>query len=179
MMHKFFILILCTYFLYQNDEVTITWSEDFTLQWLDFKGKPKQKGDEVATTASGILFGFSTTKISDGLVDYSFEISSYFYPEQSWYLKDHVDNLVLAHERLHFDITELYARKFRQRISNTRFTNAINREMMRINNAINLELRDMQNKYDAETNHSQNVEQQKEWQAFIYTELNKLSHYGS
>ena len=178
-MHKFFILVLCACFLCQEDEVTITWREDLTLQWTDFKGKPRPKGDTVATTASGISFGFSTTKTSDGLVDYSFEIISQFYPEQSWFLKEQVDNLILSHERLHFDITELYARKFRQLISNTRFTNAINREMRRINNTINLELSDMQNKYDAETNHSQNVEKQKAWQNFIEAELNKLYNYGS
>ena len=83
-MHKFFIIVLCACFLFQDDEVTITWSEDLTLQWSDFKGEPKPVGDAVAITASGISFGYSTTKSTSGLVDYSFQITAHFYPEKSW-----------------------------------------------------------------------------------------------
>jgi len=178
-MYKFLFLTLFTCLSYQADEVTITWSEDLTLQWSDFKGEPKPVGDAVATTASGISFGYSTTKSSSGLVDYSFSITAHFYPYKSWTINEPLSNIVLTHERLHFDITELYARKFRQRVSNTTFTNAINKEMERINNAINFELGEMQKKYDAETNHSQNTEQQIAWQHFIKAELDKLSRYGN
>jgi len=178
-MHKFFIIVLCACFLFHDDEVTITWSEDLTLQWSDFKGDPKPVGDAVAITASGISFGYSTTKSTSGLVDYSFQITAHFYPEKSWRINKPLSDVVLAHERLHFDITELYARKFRQRVSNTKFTNDINSQMERINNAINKELGELQNKYDAETNHSQNIEKQIAWQQFIVAELNKLSNYGS
>ena len=165
--------------MYQDGEVTITWSEDLTLQWSDFKGEPKPIGDAVAITASGISFGYSTTKSTSGLVDYSFNITAHFYPEKSWRINKPLSDDVLAHERLHFDITELYARKFRQRVSNTRFTNNINSQMERINNAIIEELGKLQNKYDAETNHSQNTEQQVAWQSFIKAELEKLSDYGN
>ncbi len=177
-MYKFLILAFFTSFLYQ-EEPAIIWQEDLKLQWSDFKAEPKPKGNAVAITASGISFGFSTTKSSNGLVDFTFEIISQFYPKKSWYINEPLSDIVLVHERLHFDITELYARKFRKRILNTSFTNDINREMRRIHDAIIIELGDMQNKYDVETNHSQNVEQQEEWQAFIAVELNKLSNYGS
>ena len=178
-MHKFFIIVLCAFFLFQDDEVTITWSEDLKLQWSDFKGEPKPVGDAVATTASGISFGYSTTKSTNGLVDYAFQITAHFYPEKSWRINKSLSDDVLDHERLHFDITELYARKFRQRISNFTFTNEINIEMERINDVINVELVEIQNKYDVETNHSQNVEQQVEWQNFIKTELKNLSRHGN
>jgi hypothetical protein len=177
-MYRFLILTLFTCLSYQVDEVTITWSEDLKLQWSDFKGEPKSVGDAVAITASGISFQFSTTKSSSGLVDYSFSITAHFYPDKSWHVNGLLSDKILDHERLHFDITELYARKFRQRVSNTTFTNAINSEMEHINNAINVELAAMQKKYDAETNHSQNTEKQIAWQNFIVVELNKLSNYG-
>ncbi len=177
-MYKFFILTFFTCFLVQEEQ-TITWQEDLKLEWNDFKGEPKPVGDNVATTASGISFGYSTTKTSSRLVDYSFSITAHFYPEKSWSIKEPLSNIVLKHERLHFDITELYARKFRQRVSNTTFTNAINNEMEHIHNAINIELGEIQKQYDVETNHSQNIEKQTAWQKFIATELNKLSNYGS
>ena len=178
-MYKFFILVLCACLFIQDEESTITWSKDLELQWSDFKGVPKPAQNDVASTASGISFGFSTTKSSSGLVDYSFEVIAHFYPEKSWRINDSLSAIVLAHERLHFDITELYARKFRQRISNFTFTNEINIEMERINNAINVELGEMQKKYDAETDHSQILEKQTEWQNFIAAELKNLSNYGS
>ncbi len=176
-MYKFLILTFFTCFLYQ-EETTITWSENLVLEWSDFKGEPKPVGDAVATTASGISFGFSTTRSSSGLEDYSFHIAAHFYPDKSWHVNEPLSNVVLNHERLHFDITELYARKFRQRIENTTFTNAINSQMERINNAINTELGELQNKYDTETNHSQNIEKQIAWQNFITNELDKLSNYN-
>jgi hypothetical protein len=174
-------LIILTFFtcLFFQEEQTINWSKDLKLEWSDFKGEPKPNGDAVAITASGISFQFSTTKSSSGLVDYSFSIKAQFYPNKSWSIKEPLSNIVLTHERLHFDITEFYARKFRQSIINFKFTNAINNEMQSIHNAIIKELGDQQNKYDAETNHSQNIEKQIEWQHFIKEELNKLSRYGS
>lgn len=174
-MYKFLILTFFI-FLFFQEEQTITWQEDFKLQWSDFKGEPKPQKTVVATTASGISFGFSTTKSSNGLVDYSFSIVAHFYPDKSWHVNKPLSNIVLAHERLHFDITELYARKFRQRLSNTTFTNAINKEMEHIHNTINIELAEMQKRYDAETNHSQNIEKQIAWQKFIAVELDKLSN---
>jgi len=85
----------------------------------------------------------------------------------------------LNHERLHFDITELFARKFRQRIEANMFTLDINNQMEAIHNAINTELETMQNTYDAETSNSQNIEKQKEWQTKIILQLNKLAYYSS
>ena len=177
-MYKLIILTFFICLLFQEEQ-TIIWNKDLKLEWSDFKGEPKPAGDAVATTASGISFGFSATRSSSGLEDYSFNITSYFYPDKSWHVNKPLSEIVLSHERLHFDITELYARKFRQRITNFKFTNAINSEMQSIHDAIIKELGDQQNKYDAETNHSQNIEKQIAWQKFIALELNKLANYGS
>ena len=62
-------------------------------------------------------------------VQLDFEVNAFFYPNESWYKPDVCNNLILSHEQLHFDITELHARKFRQMVSNTRFTNKIRSEM--------------------------------------------------
>ena len=102
-----------------------------------------------------------------------------FYPKKSWYLKSKVNSHILEHERLHFDITELHARMFRQRIEKTRFTMNIDAQMNRLHEAINKELEALQNRYDAETRHSQDLEKQQEWQTKIIEALNKLSRYSS
>ena len=166
-------LSLC---LFQQDR-SMTWSDDLQLQWEDFNGTPTRGTTVVAVTASGLSFGFSTKMTETQLVDYTAFVDAHFYPDKSWYVKERANSVILDHERLHFDITELHARKFKQRIAQTKFDLRINSQMERIHNTITDELRQMQQKYDTETDHSQNVDKQKEWQKFIKVQLDKLSYY--
>lgn len=166
-------LSLC---LVQQDR-SMTWSDDLQLQWEDFNGTPTRGTTVVAVTASGLSFGFSTKMTETQLVDYTAFVDAHFYPDKSWYVKERANSVILDHERLHFDITELHARKFKQRIAQTKFDLSINSQMERIHNTITDELRQMQQKYDTETDHSQNVDKQKEWQKFIKVQLDKLSYY--
>jgi len=155
----------------------VLWQEALQLHWKDFKGDPKPDVDAVAITASGITFGYSVTRSQTEVVDANFTIEAHFYPDHSWYKKGRVTDVVLNHERFHFNITELFARKFRQRISQTRFTNDIKQEADAIYQAINEELRTMQKRYDKETNYSMDIEVQKQWQLKIEEELKALSKY--
>ena len=166
-------LSLC---LFQQDR-SMTWSDDLQLQWEDFNGTPTRGTTVVAVTASGLSFGFSTKMTETQLVDYTAFVDAHFYPDKSWYVKERANSVILDHERLHFDITELHARKFKLRIAQTKFDLRINSQMERIHNTITDELRQMQQKYDTETDHSQNVDKQKEWQKFIKVQLDKLSYY--
>ncbi len=166
-------LSLC---LFQQDR-SMTWSDDLQLQWEDFNGTPTRGTTVVAVTASGLSFGFSTKMTETQLVEYTAFVDAHFYPDKSWYVKERANSVILDHERLHFDITELHARKFKQRIAQTKFDLRINSQMERIHNTITDELRQMQQKYDTETDHSQNVDKQKEWQKFIKVQLDKLSYY--
>lgn len=166
-------LSLC---LFQQDR-SMTWSDDLQLQWEDFNGTPTRGTTVVAVTASGLSFGFSTKMTETQLVDYTAFVDAHFYPDKSWYVKERANSVILDHERLHFDITELHARKFKQRIAQTKFDLSINSQMERIHNTITDELRQMQQKYDTETDHSQNVDKQKEWQKFIKVQLDRLSYY--
>lgn len=177
-MYKFVTAFLLFFLVFQ-DEPKINWSHDLELEWNNFQGKPVNGTTVVAVTASGLSFGFSTERTDNQLSDYTFNVEAQFYPKKSWYLKDRADDNTLSHERLHFDITELHARKFRKRISNTKFTNSINQEMEVIYKAINEELSAMQNLYDAETNHSQDIEAQRKWESKITMALNKLAYYRS
>jgi hypothetical protein len=155
----------------------MTWSDDLQLQWEDFNGTPTRGTTVVAVTASGLSFGFSTKMTETQLVEYTAFVDAHFYPDKSWYVKERANSVILDHERLHFDITELHARKFKQRIAQTKFDLRINSQMERIHNTITDDLRQMQQKYDTETDHSQNVDKQKEWQKFIKVQLDKLSYY--
>jgi len=175
-MYKLLIACLLNLCLFQQDR-SMTWSDDLQLQWEDFNGTPTRGTTVVAVTASGLSFGFSTKMTETQLVEYTAFVDAHFYPDKSWYVKERANSVILDHERLHFDITELHARKFKQRIAQTKFDLRINSQMERIHNTITDELRQMQQKYDTETDHSQNVDKQKEWQKFIKVQLDKLSYY--
>lgn len=163
--------------VFSQEEPTISWNQNKALLWSDFKAPPQKHEDVIAVTASGLSFQYATTRYSTGRIDYKFEVTAHFYPEKSWFAKEDVTNITLAHERLHFDITELHARKFRKRVKDTKFTANIDAEMDAINLSMNEELRKMQQAYDSETQHSRNLEKQLEWQSFISKELDKMKAY--
>lgn len=171
-------LIICCFLSVQKDEPILSWKESYQLSWLDFKAKPDNNTSAVAITASGITFGFSITQTdSNKVIGFSTEVHAHFYPEQSWYKMELADNHVLEHEQLHFDITELHARKFRHRISLLKTSDTIRNELKQLHNAINKELAELQNKYDDETNYSRNFEAQQKWKIYIEAELKKLTKF--
>ena len=93
--------------------------------------------------------------------------------------KEQADSHVLGHEQLHFDITELYARKFRHLIDQIKVSNSVRGQLKTLHNTINKELSQLQNKYDSETNYSRNVDAQTKWKTYIADELEKFSKYKS
>jgi hypothetical protein len=129
---------------------------------MDFKGIP-QNSQAAAVTASGLTYSFSTIKKNNVIVDINFEVSSFFYPHKSWHQPALSDSLILSHEQLHFDITEVYAEKFRVRLAAATFNNNAKAEVKAIYDQVTRELNKYQNLYDAETNFSRDLEQQLLW----------------
>ena len=91
-------------------------------------------------------------------VELDFEVNAYFYPEESWYKPAVCDTFILGHEQLHFDISELFARKMRGRLRNTTFSENVKQEVRDIYQETLKELEAMQDRYDWETNFSRNRE---------------------
>ncbi|WP_411031722.1 DUF922 domain-containing protein [Spongiimicrobium sp. 3-5] len=141
---------------------TISWHADKKLKWSDFKAKPQQRGRIAAVTASGITYKFSSLLGKDK-VEIDFTVSTHFYPRKSWYHPELCDAFILAHEQHHFDISELYARKMRRILRETKFTKNVKAEVGAIYRDIIKALDAYQKKYDAETNFSRNADQQRIW----------------
>lgn len=160
-------------------EETISWNESRKLTWTDFRDAPNRNSGAVALTASGITFGFSIQRSGGRPTSFNTTVESLFYPDKSWYLTDRASTYILGHEQLHFDITELHARKFRQQISQLKVSSSIRAELNRLHNAINRASAEMQNKYDRESNHSIVKEAQVKWQKYITIELKKLNQFKS
>lgn len=158
------------------DSSIICWSESVKLKWNDFQGQPDTsaifKGMLAATSASIETFYYEDA----GLPNY--RISHFFQKQFSW-ARD-TGKLLLIHERLHFDISELYARKIRKGIEDlrkqqikdvTRYVDLINREFVD---------KDMkQSQYDKGTHHGAIDILQEEWNKKIKKELELLKKYAT
>lgn len=159
-------LILLSWFCAAQEEDAILWDASRPLSWSDFKGKPFKTAWAAATTASGISYEFNSSERESGY-ELHFRVYTYFYPEKSWYQPKLCDEVILSHEQLHFDISELYARKMRKILTETTFTSNVKEEVQAIYHRILKELSAFQDRYDKETNFSRNLQQQEIWNMAI------------
>lgn len=157
-------------FFVASQENGVPWQTGIRLEWSDFKGKAKTGSVIAATTASGISYTFSALE-RDGYYEVDYQVDAFFYPEQSWYIPDRCDEITLAHENLHFDITELFARKMRAIMDETRFTEKVREEIRAIYNQILQEMAAFQERYDQETDFSRNRSAQLRWNREIMEAL--------
>jgi hypothetical protein len=147
----------------ESDEMR--WTSGRRLTWADFKGKPDTGNPMDALTESGITFSWSCDHRG-----FKAEIYSLFVPSKSW-VREPTASL-LAHEQVHFDITELHARKLRKYFAEMRNPcylgkDGINAAARRIIQDSN----EMQRVYDAETRHSERASEQKRWEGLVKAQL--------
>lgn len=149
----------------------IEWNEFYELRWDDFAGK--RPGDAAGDAGTVVQIKARPFLIKDKV---HYDVYALFVKEKSW--AEAYTAPLLAHEQLHFDIAELYARKIRKKISelqaeNVKDVDAYNlsiQELLQESNEI-----DMQ--YDVETLHGAMVEKQKEWTERVNAELNGLRKF--
>lgn len=164
------ILLAIPVFTMGQESDAIPWDASRKLRWEDFKGKPFKTAWAAATTASGISYSYTGQERANGY-ELKFEVAAFFYPDKSWYQPQLCDEAVLRHEQLHFDISELYARKLQNKLTTTRFTRNVKAEVKEIYEGILHELHKLQSQYDFETNYSRDGGQQQSWEKKINTAL--------
>jgi Bacterial protein of unknown function (DUF922) len=181
-------LILCFIFstvilAAQSHQPVIEYAALSNFNWGLFKGKinPKhveQMGANIAAvTVSALSY---TTSVVNGKKA-TVRITAEFRPHESWtrYPKIKLPAVALDHEKRHFDITEIYARKIRQVVSTTKFSSAgFNEELDALFKEMAAQHRAEQARYDHETNHSIKPEEQKQWNAWIDSQLEALSEFS-
>lgn len=156
----------------QNEE-RMVYADTLMLTWKDFRGKAPTNSNLAAETASGIFFSYEC-----GGEKFKATVYAYFDPVESWF-KTKATEKVLEHEQTHFEITELFARKFRQRLQQEKNPcRKSSAEFQRMFNQIMQEHRQYQNQYDSETKHSILWDEQRRWSNMIKRELNRLASYA-
>lgn len=154
----------------KND--TIIWKQDSLLHKEDFKAKGKNNGP-LGYASIGI---FMYAGESGG--ELIFNIEALFIKSKSYITK--YSDYVLKHEQIHFDICELYARKLRQKFTETNFAKvkSLENETTKMYTKISSELFKEEEKYDKDTEHGLNSAKQKLWDADIKARLLALEAYS-
>ena len=157
-----------------SDADIIYWDGIEKLSWDDFEATPRMdKKETFALTSSGII---DYKGCEDGIISYKFR--AYFEKDESWVKQEAYTDYHLAHEQLHFDITELYARKLRKLLSELEFKCGQEKDFERFVAATLENWYNEQRNYDIMTRHSMNKVQQQEWQYRIKMELSLLENYA-
>ena len=149
----------------------LSWNEFYKVQWEDFQGHPDKDSPGDAGAAVQI-------KAKPFLVDKEihYDVVAIFNRAKSW-SRDESASL-LDHERLHFDIAEVYARKIRKKITELKGRGVNN--IKTYNSAIHellLESNHADQQYDLETLHGALSRKQREWSEKVREQLADLSRY--
>lgn len=173
MIRQFLVLSFVLIFGFANAQDKIFWNENRKLVWADFQSQTKPNTSQAAaTTFCGIsyLLNSSTKKFTDKQV----KIESFFIPSKSWAHPEHETDNVLMHEQSHFDIAELFARRFRKIISDkTLDTKSLQKYYERIYD----DYKDYQQDYETVTNHGRIRDKQLEYSRKIDEEIAELSDF--
>lgn len=155
-----------------NSIDSIHWQEG-KLTWKDFQGKAPSGTPYEALTYSAIDFKME----GEGSL-LKVDINTVFDPHQSW-KKDRINDYLLNHEQLHFDITEYHSRLLREKIQSLKFKSfdSIGSDIEKVFKKISIAADRMQEKYDHETDHSKVKEEQLKWDKKVAELLESKSAY--
>jgi Bacterial protein of unknown function (DUF922) len=165
----------------QQQDTAVVWSE-IKVMWSDFKEKNSydKYPYKLAKTSWKLKVDITDTCRCDN-PKVSVNAAALFFPYSSWVRNSATNNsTLLAHERLHFDIVELFARQLRKQLSETPFTfKNYKREVDKIKRKIFLTLQRWQSNYDKETSGGNDIVKQAQWQVSILKEIAELENYKS
>jgi len=158
----------------QNDPEKVLWAQD-GLSWNDFKAAPDKNSRFDANTNAGLSFTWGV-KNDNGVIELTYTVISYFNPHLSWVKMDPGNGSLLKHEQLHFDITELHARKLRKKLAEVNPA-SLTKDPKGVLNRVYLEVekerKNMQLQFDKDSKHSLDKEGEARWQNFVKAEMLK------
>lgn len=170
-----FVGVLLFSFTRKDKHPIIYWNEARLLTWDDFQGK-KKKLKEFRKSQKNK----NALAVCDSRIEYNLaknDINAVFHKKTS--LKapiERLDEALLRHEQYHFNITELYVRKFKAFIHNKK--DSIQSETyFSILNKFKKDHQEFQKIYDSETQHSNDIQAQLSYELKIDSLLNYLNEF--
>ncbi|MFC6997388.1 hypothetical protein [Rufibacter roseus] len=89
----------------------LVYESESKLVWADFKGEPPKFDSAGARISTTIQMKAGKVNIWTGSTTYS--AWGIMFPRHSWVKKEYKDDYTLNHEQLHFDISELVAKRLK------------------------------------------------------------------
>lgn len=155
----------------------IVWDEDRPLTWEDY---PKIGSRQSTEFRDNNALTAVTHSIRGGFEKGApnFEVYVLFKIEDSW-TTTREDEQLFAHEKLHFDIAELYGRKLRKQIAamGSQKVQNLTEYRKKIKYLLD-EFKIKSMDYDEATLHGSLLDKQEEWQSFVSSELQRLHKYN-
>lgn len=152
----------------------LLWDDERTLTWDDFSADPDFENEFAsALTSSAIKYTYKCGP--EGLLTYT--VRAEFIKDESWVKFDALTSYHLQHEQVHFDITELYARKIRKALNERFFSCDQRADLDALVRTYLAEWRSFEMLYDHETNHSLLEDEQAKWNAIVPALLADTDQY--
>ncbi|MCB0515118.1 MAG: hypothetical protein R2798_02340 [Chitinophagales bacterium] len=153
----------------ENDR--IEWNAERLLNWDDFQGNLAYDNPSIAALTSSLIQYRYYCNEHNFL---EIEVTAIFLKSESYVRNEARTSEYLEHEQLHFDITEVYARRLRQKLNKKIYNcNEVN-EVENIANQYIDEWREVEKKYDRTTQNSLNRATQIKWNQYISQKLKEI-----
>lgn len=159
--------------LFPPTEATLDWKAERPLTWSDFQGTVPEHTEFAAhtTTEIGMDAKYMGTLVQ---IKGTYDVYARFIKTESWAQPGERNRTasILKHEQLHFDITELHARKLRADLDRLRTGDrSLKQKVQDVFQNRNAEASAMQRSYDSQTDHGLRTEMQKAWEKAISDSL--------
>ncbi|WP_241286312.1 DUF922 domain-containing protein [Chryseobacterium arthrosphaerae] len=172
--------IFCLFSVQMAFSQKIMWQEEQKLVWDNFKSPVNRKNNPDVAAYTNCGWEFSVVKSSNPKSPVTIKIQAIFNEDKSWKDVKKINDYILLHEQKHFDIAELFVRKFRKAVAEKISTSGdYNKYFKTIYNAISIDYKNFQISYDRDTRHGMDKEKQAEYNAAISQELDNLKSYQS
>lgn len=151
----------------------IVWDEDRPITWDDYPILDEEV--EFAQALTAVIHSVRGSMSKDKP---KFEVYVLFKREDSW-TTDRLDADLFAHEKLHFDIAEMYGRMVRKQIAAMGKQGV--EDLAKYRKAIKYLLAEFKVKsfeYDEDTSHGMSENEQIRWQNYVSSELQRLHEYN-
>jgi hypothetical protein len=161
-------------------EGALPWDADRPLVWDVYRGHPPATpGQGAASTAYDLVHGMRCTGQR-----FEFVVIAAFQPERSWVLPSIVatpaeSERMLQHERTHFDLTEVHARRMRRFFAQMLYpcTRPEADLQSALTQLIDQEA-EAQARYDRETSYGRELDRQEAWNSDVARLLASFAAYG-
>ncbi|MGK6341293.1 DUF922 domain-containing protein [Chryseobacterium sp. DT-3] len=156
----------------------IIWQEDRKLVWDNFKSSVNRESILNVAAYTHCGWEYSVVKSTNPKSPVKIEITAIFNEDRSWKDVKKINDYILLHEQKHFDIAELFVRKFRKEIEEKIKTSGdYDKNFKTVYSKISNDYKKFQMSYDRITQHGMNKEKQAEYNAIIAEELDNLKSY--